>query len=39
MKKYLAPEIETLEITEEDVITTSLGTETGIVDEEDGIWN
>ena len=39
MKKYTTPEIETIEIEVNDVITTSLGTETTPKDDNDGIWD
>ena len=39
MKKYTNPEIETIEIEVNDVITTSLGTETTPKDDNDGIWD
>ena len=38
MKKYSTPEIEKI-LTEENVITTSPGTETRPEDETDGIWD
>ena len=38
MKKYMNPEIEVTDVTEEDVITTSPGTTTTPRDEEDGNW-
>ena len=38
MKKYESPEIEIKNIFTEDVITTSLGTETSPKDEGDGNW-
>ena len=38
MKKYESPEIEINNIFTEDVITTSLGTETSPEDEGDGTW-
>ena len=39
MKKYTNPEIEMIEIEVNDVITTSLGTETTPKDDNDGIWD
>ena len=39
MKKYTNPEIETIEIEVNDVITTSPGTETTPKDDNDGIWD
>ena len=38
MKKYKAPEIEIIEVTGEDIITSSPGTETPWYEESDGIW-
>ena len=39
MKKYLNPEIEIVELSAEDIITTSPGTETTPKDEGDGLWD
>ena len=39
MKRYENPEIEILKLAEEDIITTSPGTETSPKDEDDGIWD
>lgn len=39
MKTYINPEIEVIETSNNDVITTSLGTETSTMDEYDGIWD
>ena len=39
MKKYINPELEVIELEANDVITTSLGTETTPKDESDGIWD
>ena len=39
MKKYNNPEFEIIEFEVNDVITTSLGTETTPKDEGDGIWD
>ena len=38
MKKYMNPEIEIVELSVNDVITTSPGTETPWYEENDGIW-
>ena len=38
MKKYVNPEIEVIELSVCDVITTSPGTETPWYEENDGIW-
>ena len=38
MKKYITPELDLIEISTTDVITTSPGTETPRYDESDGIW-
>ena len=39
MRKYTSPEFELTLTHSDDVITTSPGTETGIVDESNGIWD
>ena len=39
MKKYINPEIEVIKLNTDDIITTSLGTETTPKDENDGIWD
>ena len=39
MKKYVNPEIEVVELSVNDVITTSPGTETPWYEEQDGIWS
>ena len=39
MKKYLNPEIEIVELSVDDIITTSPGTETTPKDEYDGLWD
>ena len=39
MKKYINPEFEIIEVEANDVITTSVGTETTPKDENDGIWD
>ena len=38
MKKYVNPEIEVIELSVSDVITTSPGTETPWYEESDGVW-
>ena len=38
IKKYTSPEFEVVEIGVADIITTSPGTETDIMDETDGSW-
>ena len=39
MKKYLDPEFEIVEIKTEDIITTSPGTQTTPMPDNDGIWD
>ena len=39
MKIYKNPEIEIVELSADDIITTSPGTETTPKDEQDGIWD
>ena len=39
MRKYINPDLEVLEIDTNDVINTSLGTETTPKDDNDGIWD
>ena len=39
MKKYINPEIEVIKVETNDVISTSIGTETPWYDESDGIWD
>ena len=39
MKKYNNPELEIIELEVNDIITTSLGTETTLKDDNDGIWD
>jgi hypothetical protein len=39
MKKYVNPEIEIIQLSSQDIITTSPGTETPKYDENDGIWD
>ena len=38
MKNYVNPEIEVVELSANDIIATSLGTETPGYEENDGIW-
>ena len=38
IKKYVNPEFELIEIDVVDIISTSPGTETDIMDENDGSW-
>ena len=38
MKKYLNPEIEIVALSNEDILTTSPGTETPWYEETDGSW-
>ena len=39
MKKYTYPELEVIELENEDIITTSIGTETTPKEDNDGIWD
>ena len=39
MKEYRAPVLERYEIDADDVITASLGTETTVVGDPDGVWD
>ena len=39
MKKYIDPELEIIELEVNDIITTSIGTETTPKDDNDGIWD
>ena len=39
MKKYSNPELEIIALEADDIITTSLGTETTPKDDNDGIWD
>ena len=39
MKKYNNPELEIIGLEVNDIITTSLGTETTPKDDNDGIWD
>ena len=38
MKNYINPEIEVVKLSNEDVLTTSPGTETPWYEENDGVW-
>ena len=38
MKKYEYPKLEVVELKVNDIITTSIGTETSVQDETDGSW-
>ena len=38
VKRYKSPKLEVIEIDVADIITTSPGTETDIMDETDGSW-
>ena len=38
MKNYIYPEIEVVKLSNEDVLTTSPGTETPWYEESDGVW-
>ena len=38
MKKYTNPKLEVIELGVNDIISTSPGTETDIMDETDGSW-
>ena len=38
MEKYVNPEIEVVEVSASDIITSSPGTETPPYEENDGIW-
>ena len=38
MKKYYSPDVDIIKIGVTDIITTSTGTETTPLDEEDGNW-
>lgn len=38
IKKYVNPEFDLVEIDVDDIISTSPGTETDIMDENDGSW-
>ena len=39
MKKYINPELDIIEISPVDIITTSPGTETTPKDDNDGLWD
>ena len=39
MKNYATPEIEYVKTSSEDVITTSPGTESSVIDSDFGIWD
>lgn len=39
MMKYTKPELEIIRVENEDIITTSQGTETSPKDENDGVWD
>ena len=39
MKKYYSPELDIIELSINDIITTSPGTETTPKDECDGVWD
>ena len=39
MKKYLNPELEIVELEVDDIIATSIGTETTPKEDNDGIWD
>ena len=39
MRKYIPPELDVIELEREDIITTSLGTETTPKEDNDGIWD
>ena len=39
MRKYINPELEIIKLEADDIITTSLGTETTPKDDNDGIWD
>ena len=39
MKKYANPELEVIELEANDIISTSLGTETTPKEDNDGIWD
>ena len=39
MKKYINPEVEVVEVIASDIITSSPGTETPKLEENDGIWD
>ena len=39
MKRYVNPELEVVELEANDIISTSLGTETTPKEDNDGIWD
>ena len=39
MRKYILPKIEMIELSVDDIITTSPGTETTPKEDNDGIWD
>ena len=39
MKKYVDPKVEVVELSAEDILTSSPGTETPSYDETDGTWD
>lgn len=39
MKKYSTPDFEIIALSKEDIITTSLGTESPIIGEGNGSWD
>ena len=39
MKKYINPEIEVVKVMASDIITSSPGTETPKLEENDGLWD
>ena len=39
MEKYVSPEIELVDMGKSDLITTSPGTESSIIENEFGIWD
>ena len=39
MREYKAPVLERYEVDDDDVITTSPGTETTVVGDPDGVWD
>lgn len=39
MRKYITPELDVIELEREDIMTTSLGTETTPKEDNDGIWD
>ena len=39
MKNYITPELEVIRAENDDIITTSEGVKTPIIDENDGVWD